>query len=414
MKLGLKNIEELLDFLGNPHTRLHAVHIAGTNGKGSTASMIAAVMTASGYKTGLYTSPHLVRFTERIRINGSEISEEDIVRYIRSMRQVIEKTNATFFEVTTAIAFHYFADNKVDIAVVETGLGGRLDATNVLRPLLTIITSVGLDHTEILGGTIEDIAREKAGIIKTDVPCLVGAVDSHVRQILESAARRRNSILYIVRDHTEIIERTYSVYGTTYDVSTSDLRCANLRCSLPGKFQKTNCALAIAAASFLRRMGFPMINESKIREGFARVQKYSGLRGRLEVISTSPFVIADVAHNPDAMKNLVDSLLRFNIHRVVAVFGIMADKDIVAVVGELRRLTRVCIAVIPHTKRAAEPKAIAQVFHAFGSRCIVGGRVARGTLMAYHEAYEGETILVTGSHYVVGEYLQNKSTLGAG
>jgi len=402
----LENTQRLLEFLGNPHRKFPSVHIAGTNGKGSTASMIAAILTAAGYKTGLYTSPHLVRFTERIRVNGKEISERQVVQYTRTMREMIERTKATFFEATTAIAFKYFADENVDIAVVETGLGGRLDATNVLHPVLTIITSVGFDHTEILGRRLESIAREKAGIIKRNVPCIVGNVPSPVRKIFKAVAARRHGQVDFVPDWTRINVHCASIHGTTFDIHSPSFAYKNLSCSLAGKFQENNIALALEAISLLKDVGFEQLHQRFVRAGLSQVQQYTGLRGRLECVSTQPLVIADVAHNPDAMRTLMDSLRSLKIHRVVAVFGVMRDKDLTGIASELRRLSRVCIAVAPRTTRAAEPEYIARVFHSLQSRCIVGSTVAEGVSLAYQEAYNQEPILVTGSHYVVGEFVE--------
>lgn len=406
MKFGLKNIQRLLTFLGDPHEEFPSVHIAGTNGKGSTASMIAAILTAAGYKTGLYTSPHLVRFTERIRINGKEVSERQVAQYARNMRGMIEKTKATFFEATTAIAFQFFCDEKVDVAVVETGLGGRLDATNVLHPVLTIITSIGFDHTEMLGRHLENIAHEKAGIIKKNVPCLVGDVPSSVRTIFKTVAGRHTAQLRFVSDKTHINVRRYSIGGTTFDIHSPNFDYKNLSCSLAGKFQESNITLTLEAIAFLKDLGFKQLQEQYVRAGLSQVQKYTGLRGRLEIVSTQPLVIADVAHNPDAMRNLMDSLRTLKIHRFVTVFGVMRDKDIAGIVTELKRLSRICIAVAPRTTRAAEPADIARVFHGLRSRCIVGNTVPEGVSLARHEAYSQEPILVTGSHYVVGELLE--------
>jgi dihydrofolate synthase/folylpolyglutamate synthase len=407
MKFGLKNIQTLLSALDNPHTKFPSVHIAGTNGKGSTAAMIAAVLTACGYRVGLYTSPHLVRFAERIRVDGKEIDEQEIIRYVGSLRKTIENTGATFFEATTAMAFQHFFERGVDFAVIETGLGGRLDATNVLQPILSIITTVGLDHTEILGDRIQNIAREKGGIIKADVPCLVGNVSSDAREVLRTLARRHNARLHFPFQGATVVARSYSLLGTKFDLNGPLFNFRNLTCSLAGKFQENNVVLALAAITLLKQRGLNRITEQKIRQGLSKVQEYSGLRGRFEVISSDPFVIVDVAHNPEAMRNLVDSIHIFSIHNVVTVIGVMVEKDLPGIVKELKRVSRVSIAVEPATKRAAKPYNISRVFHQMGSKCVIGGAVPNGVEIAYRESYKQEPILITGSHYVVGEFLQS-------
>lgn len=406
MKFGLATTRYLLSSLDNPHRSFVSVHIAGTNGKGSTAAMIASVLTATGYKVGLYTSPHLIRLTERIRINGREISDEDIADYVARLRPHIERRSATFFEATTAVALRYFADQKVDVAIVESGLGGRLDSTNVLTPLVSVITSIGLDHTELLGNTISSIAREKGGIIKPGVPCFVGRVESSAQRVLEKIALSKEAPIRFVQDDTSTATQSQSVWGSTVDVNSNHFSLHNLECSLPGDFQMGNIALSLQVLDTLQKTNFASIRERTIREGLANVRKYTGVRCRCEVLSTRPLIIADVAHNPAAISSLVKTLNLLGLRRTVTVFGIMRDKDLGAMVSELVRLQSEFVAVAPKTERALEPEKIVEMFHRRGERCVRAGDIRVGVRLAFQRAGSDRAIIVTGSHYVVGEFLQ--------
>lgn len=406
MKFGLENIHKLLSTLDNPHKKFPSVHIAGTNGKGSTAAMISAMLTASGYKTGLYTSPHLVKFSERIRIDGKEIPEEQVVTSTRFLQREIERTKSTFFEATTAIAFQYFAESGVDIAVIEVGLGGRLDATNVVNPLLTVITSIGLDHASILGTSITHIAREKGGIMKKGVPCIVGEAEPEALNILKDIAVGRKAKFIHNTSATKLQVKGQSLGGIVFDVRTKGFQYKNYTCSLPGNFQINNIRLALTAIHMLKEMGFEKIIRSTIKKGLGRIGHYSGIRGRLEVLNTKPLVLMDVAHNPDAMRCLVGSLLLLHLQNMVVLFGAMKDKDVGGMVAELQKIARVVIAVSVNTSRALEPKEIVRLFHSKRGKCINGESVRNGVRRAEGELRENETLLVTGSHYVVGAFLQ--------
>lgn len=407
MKFGLENIRVLLSALDNPHQRFPSIHIAGTNGKGSTAAMIAAICTASGYKTGLYTSPHLISFTERIRINGKEISEEEVARYFQFLKKEIERIKATFFEAVTAIAFRYFADKNVDIAVVETGLGGRLDATNVITPIVTVITSIGLEHTDVLGSTLKSIAREKTGIMKPNVPCLLGKVDHAELKVLRKRAAQLKAELIFIPKATKTKIISHSFAELVVDIKTPISMYQNIRCSLVGDFQQNNVALALIAVEELQKRGFVQLNENSIRKGLSKVRKYSGLRGRLEVVAKHPLVIIDVAHNPDAIRALVESLRNLYVGKMVVLFGVMKDKNAQGMIAELLKLSRTAIAVAPKTDRAMEPMAIVKMFQSMRGKCLSARDVTMGAKFAFAEAGQKEPILVTGSHYVVGEFLQN-------
>ena len=399
MKFGLRNMEHLLEFVGNPERSFPSIHVAGTNGKGSTSAFLASILMEAGSRTGLYTSPHLVRFTERIRINGKEISDRRLVAFTDSLRPAIEDVRATFFEATTCIAFQYFADEDVDIAVVEAGLGGRLDSTNVLRPLVSVITNVGLDHTEILGKTLTAIAREKGGIIKPGVPCITGATDSKVLKTLGRIAASRGSLLY----RGEKVVRSRVIRGRR-EFTSHSFALRNVQLGLNGQHQMTNACVALAVVDILRKQSdcpphLRRIRNSAIRDGLKNVVGNTGLRGRLE---NAGGLLLDVAHNPPGIRALVQSLGPKNL---VVVFGVMKDKDSFRMLETLAQAASLIIAVAPKMERALNARTLYRRILGKGIPAAFGGSVSRGLVLA-NKMSHGIPILVTGSHYVVGEALR--------
>lgn len=408
IKAGLDNIRAILSFLGNPERRFPSVHIAGTNGKGSTAAMIASILTASGYRTGLYTSPHLVEFEERIRIDGRKIPRGEVLAYTESIKPAIRQTRATFFEATTAIAFKYFQEEKVDVAVIETGLGGRWDATNVILPELSVITNIGLDHTEYLGNTLSRIAFEKGGIIKPGVPCLTGVTQRGPLRVLRNLARLRGSELMTVTSSSPVSLIDRSLTGIRVNLRTSERVYKDLEISLPGDHQARNAQLAVTAAEEMgERGGFGRVSGSRIKGGLASIRENTGLRGRLELLRTDPFVIVDVAHNPDGTATLTRALKALGAGSFLVVFGVMRDKDYHGMIEALAPFTRLAFGVRPHGVRALETGTILRGFHSNGCGAVDGGTVREGFEDALREARDGEAILVTGSHYVAGELLKS-------
>jgi dihydrofolate synthase / folylpolyglutamate synthase len=319
IKLGLDNINNLLSELGNPHKNLKTFHIAGSNGKGSTSSFISSILMEAGYNVGLYTSPHFVRFNERIRINGVMIDDDYIINFINQIDGYIKKNAPTFFEVTTALAFKYFSDKNVNYAVIETGLGGRLDATNVLNPLASIITSISLEHTEHLGNTIEQIAFEKAGIIKKNIPVLVGKMDNKAKNVIEKNANELECEFYDINDFTVKSDERILVNleGSTYSIYETPLK---------GDHQLINSSLAVKAVNKI-----PGISKSIIlSNGINNVVRNSGIEGRYEIVNNSPRIIMDSAHNVEGIEVFINEFSKeINKYKNrILIFGAMRDKSI--------------------------------------------------------------------------------------
>lgn len=403
MKFGLQGIEALLEFLGNPEKKFYSIHIAGTNGKGSTASMIAAMYMAAGYKTGLYTSPHLVSMNERIRINGKPITSRTIARLASKIQPEVVTQKCTFFEAITAIAFQHFAESHVDIAVVETGLGGRLDATNVLQPLASVITTIGLEHTHILGSSIQKIAFEKGGIIKEDVPCLTGARSPDAIRVIKKICERKKSQLIRI-DQKSVKIKQSSIQGLRVDISLKNKFMKNVEISLTGEHQASNACLAINTIETVARRSHFKIGSKQVREGLRKIQEYSGIYGRLSVIKHKPLILADVAHNPDAILTLVSSLQKLLIHKVHLLFGLMKDKDFVQIIQHLQKIIQDVFVVEARTDRAIPSRKLAKEFRKYSSEVSEFVGVKSG-LMKVLQKRDGIPIVITGSHFVVGEVL---------
>ena len=327
IKLGLDNIVRLLHYLGNPQDKFQSIHIAGSNGKGSTASFAASILTEAGYKTGLYTSPHFIRFNERVRINGTEIPDEFITDFMNSMNEYIDKNSPTFFEITTAIAFKYFAENKIDIGVIETGLGGRLDATNTIKPLASIITSISLEHTNILGKSVEEIAGEKAGIIKKGTPVFIGLLDEKAETVIQKRAKENACEFYKFSDFCDHEKGNAKIKSNEFEYSI-------YKTPLAGNYQLRNSALAVF--SLYKTLG---INSSEvISRGIKNVVENSGIQGRYEIYNESPKVIFDAAHNIEGIKAFADEFKNeLNLYqKKYVIYGGMNDKDVIPILAELK------------------------------------------------------------------------------
>lgn len=408
IKLGLSNTNKLMSVLGGPHKSFRCVHIAGTNGKGSTASCIASILKASGFKTGLFTSPHLVSFTERIRINGRQITELEVIELASSLRSDIKDTdlNPTFFEFVTAMAFNYFAANHVDWAVIETGMGGRLDATNVVQPEVTVITNISLDHCEFLGSTLSDIAFEKAGIIKPGVPLITASHDTAVIKQLSDIAAGLNSAVHIYgRDFTGILKQM-DCNQITIDYS-GYANYSNVSIPLTGRYQLYNACTAIRTCEILRAKGVPLPDAS-IMKGLKDVR----LEGRLERISDSPPIFLDGAHNPEAARSLAASVRDiFPDKKVILVIGVMSDKDIKETMAPLMEIAETVILTKAQYERAASPEKMRNILSSVhlpesNSRppsLLSTASISEALHLAKSLCAEKGIILITGSFYTTGE-----------
>lgn len=408
VKLALANTVRLMELMGRPHEKFRSVHVAGTNGKGSTCAFLAQMLGEAGYRVGLYTSPHLVSFTERIRINGVPISEEAVVALTRRVRDAYDQgtggdganpLNPTFFEVTTAVAFTYFAEAGVDIAVIETGMGGRLDATNVITPLVTVITNIDLEHTEFLGGTLEQIAAEKAGVIKQGAPVITGARQPEVLAVFErEAALKGAPLARLGREFSP--DNIGAAPQPSFDYRGRTAVYAGLRLELLGRHQVDNACLAIAALERLRETGMAA-GDDALRRGLARTR----WEGRMELLGRKPDLYLDGAHNPASAAWLA-SLLRAllpSYGKLVLVIGILGDKDYRAILRELAPLAAHVIATQPNYARALSAEALAAELRSFGREAILTKRVEDAISRARSFAAPDDLIVVTGSLYVVGD-----------
>jgi dihydrofolate synthase/folylpolyglutamate synthase len=336
-KEDLHNTIELCNFLDSPHKKFKSVHIAGTNGKGSTSHMLAAILQEAGYKTGLYTSPHLKDFRERIKINGTEIDENYVIDFVEKTKSISEKIQPSFFELTVAMAFDWFANEKVDIAIIETGLGGRLDSTNIISPLVSIITNIGFDHMNILGDTIELIAAEKAGIIKYQTPVIVGEYNSTTFPIFSSKATKENAPIYFAQDRFKIDKAITNI--DMLDLSVNDTVKKNsfeLQLDLNGMYQSKNIGAVLYAIDILEQREYSL-PKNIVFEALSKVKKLTGLHGRWDIISTNPLIVLDVAHNKDGMEQVLNQLAvtGFTPNDVHFIIGMVKDKDINSVLSIL-------------------------------------------------------------------------------
>ena len=407
-KPGLDNTYALMAHLGNPHTQLRTIHIAGTNGKGSTSHLIAAALQAEGYKVGLFTSPHLVDFRERIRINGQMIPQETVVDWVADHQTFLDEVRPSFFETTMALAFWYFAEQRVDFAVIEVGLGGRLDSTNILTPLLSVITNIGIDHTEFLGNTLAQIAAEKAGIMKPHVPCVIGETHPETTPIFMDRAQA-----------CEILGE--GLETTDCHIWLAD-QCGYMRkrrmkeapiCQLKGKYQDKNLQTAFVALQTLRNVCDVKVSREAIAKGFANVCDLTGLRGRWEILNQQPLTICDTGHNSHGIKYVVkqlgDEAMRRGGEeargRLRIVLGMVNDKDIDDVLA-LLPTDAIYYFTQPKTQRALAADELLARWKKMGrTHAIAIKNTLEAVSIAQKEATAEDIIFIGGSNYLVGEVL---------
>jgi len=397
IKFGLSKTSNLLDAFGNPHEGQNYVHIAGTNGKGSVAAFLASMLEHAGFRVGVYTSPHLLRFTERFRINGREMSPETAAQLINELREVVvENEPPTFFEATTAMALVYFTRENTDLAIMEVGMGGRLDATNIICPLVSVITNISLEHQDFLGTSITEIAGEKAGIIKEGVDLVTGARRPRVVKEFRTISREKKAPFWRIGEQVRYRSTAsgLSYYGL-------DRRMKGLRLGLKGHFQARNAALALAVAELLERKGFP-VSGDQVRAGLRKVD----WPGRMQVISTNPEILLDGAHNPAAARALADALQKeYRDRRVLIIIGVMDDKDIREILKWIVPLGDHIIYTRPRYYRAAAPERLMAEAASFD----VPGEIVPTLFPALDRARAlacpSDVIVVCGSLFTVGEAL---------
>jgi dihydrofolate synthase/folylpolyglutamate synthase len=404
-KADLGNTTALCGKLGNPENEFRSVHIAGTNGKGSTSHFIASVLQEAGLKTGLFTSPHLKDFRERIKINGRMISKKDVTAFVVEHLEDFKNIEPSFFEWTFALAAWYFAKEKVDIAVVEVGMGGRLDSTNVITPLVSVITNIGLDHTQFLGTTLSAIAGEKAGIIKQGIPVIIGETQAETEPVfMEFSKKLKNEITFA--DQQMLLKKSnYTRHRTPLlsaeFQSATGKNAYRLRSPLSGKYQLKNLTTALTVIEKLQKTGI-LITEENITNGIRHVLKNTGLMGRWQTISLHPLTIADIGHNPDGIREVLEQLALTPHNKLHFVIGVVNDKDVRTMLSKLPKeaMYYFCKADIPRGLDASELSLIAREFSLQGK---IYSSVNEALKSAQQSAGESDLVIVGGSAFVVAE-----------
>lgn len=402
-KADLNNTLALDEYFNHPHKSFKTIHVAGTNGKGSTSHMLASVLAKANYKVGLYTSPHLRDFRERIRINGSMISEEEVIDFVQKHKAIFEKVKPSFFEMTVALAFDYFARQKVDVAVVEVGLGGRLDSTNIITPELSVITNISFDHTDLLGDSLEKIAFEKAGIIKPNIPVVISQTQSEIRHVFIEKAREGNSPIFFA-DQLFDVERVENESSThqSFNVKCHNGKVfSNIILDLQGSYQKMNIVGVINAVEILNQKGFS-ISDSQMLEGLACASSSTGLMGRWQKLQENPTIICDAGHNIDGITQVLAQLKKIKRDRLHMVIGMVGDKNIDGVLNLLPK-----DAIYYFTKagipRALNEQLLAEKAEKYDLKGKTFQTVKEALEAAKKNANPNDLIFIGGSTFVVAE-----------
>ncbi|GAC1590496.1 MAG: folylpolyglutamate synthase/dihydrofolate synthase family protein [Ginsengibacter sp.] len=401
-KTDITNTVILCDSIDNPQDKFRSIHIAGTNGKGSTSHMLAAIFQESGYKTGLYTSPHLKDFRERIKVDGIMIPQDYVIDFVSRIKKITEQISPSFFEVTVAMAFEYFASEKVDIAIIETGLGGRLDSTNIIIPQLSVITNIGFDHMNILGNTLEEIAFEKAGIIKNNVPVVIGEFLPQTENIFIDKAIASKAPLISAEEEYEITDA--DLINTYLQVSLnkkSSGKTEIYRTDLTGLYQQKNIRTVITSINALIELDFNFEVEN-ILNGLLNVKKLTGLHGRWEIIGNNPLVVLDVAHNEDGIKQLVEQIKMYKFNQLHIVFGMVKDKDVKSILSLLPKEAAYYF-TNAHIARALPADLLLESAKARGLNGKTFDNVNNALKTAIDNAARQDMIVVCGSVFVVAE-----------
>lgn len=399
-KEGLGNTIELDNYFNHPHKKFKTIHIAGTNGKGSCSHTIAAILQSAGYKTGLYTSPHLVDFSERIRVDGEPIEEEFVVKFVKDHKHFFEPLHPSFFELTTAMAFLYFAQKKVDVAVIEVGLGGRLDCTNIISPDLSIITNISLDHTQFLGTTLPAIAKEKAGIIKSNIPVIIGEYTDETKDVFSEKAKSVNAEIIFAQDNV-LIENVTTNDNAHFVYQTKNIK--DLYGELNGYYQIKNTNTILNAIKKLKDIGYK-VNENNVRNGFKNVCELTGLMGRWQKLEEKPTIICDTGHNIGGMKYITEQLSNMKYDKLHIVIGMVNDKDINGVMSLLPPNAQYYFTQAS-VKRALPANEIKNIGNNHGLKGNAYSNVNEALEAAKASASPNDLIFVGGSTFIVSDLI---------
>lgn len=399
-KEGLDNTIILDNHFNNPHKKFRTIHIAGTNGKGSCSHTIAAILQLAGYKTGLYTSPHLIDFSERIKVNGEPIEKEFVIDFVKQNKDFFEPLHPSFFELTTAMAFLYFAEKKVDVAVIEVGLGGRLDCTNIITPDLSIITNISFDHTQFLGNTLKDIAKEKAGIIKEKKPVIIGEYTPETKTVFEDKAKSTNSDIIFAEDNKLINGYKQTENGLL--LYKSD-KIKDLYGELNGLYQVKNTNTILNAVYKLIGLGYN-IDETNIKNGFRNVCHLTGLMGRWQKLEENPTIICDTGHNIGGMKYIVEQLSRMKYDKLHIIIGMVNDKDISGVISLLPKNAKYYFTQAS-VKRALPAEQVKEIANNYGLKGEAYSSVEKALTIAKNNAKENDLIFIGGSTFIVADLI---------
>ncbi|MDR1199431.1 MAG: bifunctional folylpolyglutamate synthase/dihydrofolate synthase [Prevotellaceae bacterium] len=400
---------KLDELFNHPHKKFRSIHVAGTNGKGSVSHIIASILQSAGYRVGLYTSPHLTDFRERIKVDGKDISENEVVLFVEKYKSVFDELHPSFFEMTVALAFDYFARRQVDVAVVEVGLGGRLDSTNIISPLLSVITNIGFDHTEFLGTAITEIAGEKAGIIKHQTPVVIGEWDNESSIVFLQKAMRENACIVFASQCAKV--NSVRQYDTCQEFEISALNAdfkdfdnKRIKLDLLGNYQRKNIITALVAVSVLQKNNLLKISNDAILAGFANAAKQTGLRGRWQILSKNPLTICDTGHNAHGLNLSMDQLKSVKRNKLFFVFGIVGDKDLQSILQFLPRdaFYIFTCADIPRAMPAAD---LAQQCIAANLQGKIIPNVKNALFHARKLAQKDDVVFIGGSTYVVAEII---------
>lgn len=407
-KEGLENIELLAEIAHNPETKFKSIHIAGTNGKGSVAHLLASFFQEAGYKTALFTSPHLIDFRERIKINGAMIPEQKVLDFFAKYGKKIDSLQPSFFEITTILAFDYFAEEHVDIAIIETGLGGRLDATNIIQPILSIITNISFDHAQLLGNTLPKIAFEKAGIIKQNTPILIGESDPKTLPVFQAVASQKNAPLYVAdKIKLQITDDSDSLITHVTVKYHTKIVYPDLILPLPGEYQLKNLATYFHALEILK--SYFKINNDFAKEGIQNVVKNTHFMGRWQVINQIPLTLCDVAHNIGAFSYLIPQLTKLNVHNIYMILGFVDDKDLEPILEILPDHFHYYLCKAP-IDRALDIEILLTAFQTMNLKAeIIDSSVSKTFEYVKKVVKPEDLIIITGSFFVVGDFLANIS-----